>query len=117
MPLLKLRAEAGQALYDLPDARPVPLPPGNCATNGTFLVDGYWQGTWKFRHDTLRLQPFTKLARTDRDALLTEAAALCTFLDPRVQPQVMFADDRVKRGGGKGGNQSDTGIRPVEKRS
>jgi hypothetical protein len=28
----------------IPGNRPVPLPPGNGATAGTFLVDGMWQG-------------------------------------------------------------------------
>jgi hypothetical protein len=74
LPLRTFRAEAGQPLYDLPNAprppedmpapprflpaydnlllshkdrtrviphnRPVPLPPGNGATDGTFLVEG-----------------------------------------------------------------------------
>jgi Winged helix DNA-binding domain len=114
--LRTFRGEAGQLLYDLPDAprpsedmpapprflpaydnlllshkdrtrlipgnRSVPLPPGNGATAGTFLVDGMWQGTWQTRDQTLRLQPFTKLRRTDRDALLTEAAQLSAFLAP-----------------------------------
>ncbi|HEY2063547.1 MAG TPA: crosslink repair DNA glycosylase YcaQ family protein, partial [Amycolatopsis sp.] len=59
--------------------RTVPLPPGNGATDGTFLVDGLWQGTWQIRGGKLCLQPFTKLRRADRDALLTEAAQLCAF--------------------------------------
>jgi len=114
LPLRVFRGEAGQALYDLPDAprpaedtpapprflpaydnlllshhdrtriipgnRPVPLPPGNGATIGTFLVDGMWQGIWRIRHQTLRIQPFTKLRRTDRGALLSEAAQLCAFV-------------------------------------
>ncbi|MBV9450214.1 MAG: AlkZ family DNA glycosylase [Streptosporangiaceae bacterium] len=64
----------------IPGNRPVPLPPGNGATAGTFLVDGMWQGTWQIRDRTLRLQPFTRLRRADRDALLTEAARLCAFV-------------------------------------
>jgi hypothetical protein len=59
--------------------RSVPLPPGNGATAGTFLVDGRWQGTWQIRDQTLRLQPFTTLPRADRDVLLAEAARLCAF--------------------------------------
>jgi hypothetical protein len=59
--------------------RTVPLPPGNGATDGTFLVDGMWQGTWQIRDGKLRLQPFTRLRRADRDALLAEAAWLCAF--------------------------------------
>jgi hypothetical protein len=114
LPLRVFRGEAGQVLYDRPDAprpapdvpapprflpaydnlllsyqdrsrvipghRPVPLPPGNGATAGTFLVDGGWQGTWQIRDQALRVQPFTRLPRTDRDALLSEAAQLCAFV-------------------------------------
>jgi hypothetical protein len=80
--LRTFHGEAGQVLYDLPDApraaedmpapprllpeydnlllshkvrtrvvpgnRPVPLPPGNGATAGTFLVDGMWR-SWVSR--------------------------------------------------------------------
>jgi hypothetical protein len=59
--------------------RTVPLPPGNGATDGTFLVDGLWHGTWQMRGEKIYLRPFTKLRRADRDALLTEAARLCAF--------------------------------------
>lgn len=113
LPVRTFRGEAGQVLYDLPDAprpgadvpapprflpaydnlllshkdrsrlitgnRSVPLPPGNGATDGTFLVGGMWQGTWQIRDQALRIQPFTKLRRADRDALLTEGAKLCAF--------------------------------------
>ena len=114
LPLRTFDSEAGQVLYDLPDAprpgadvpapprflpaydnlllshkdrtrlitgnRAVPLPPGNGATDGTFLVDGLWQGTWQVRGGKLRLQPFTRLRRADRAALLAEAARLCAFI-------------------------------------
>ena len=43
----------------------------NGATSGTFLVDGVWQGIWQIRDQTMLIQPFTKLRRTERDALLT----------------------------------------------
>ena len=65
------------------DNRSVPLPPGNGATAGTFLADGMWQGSWKIRDQTLRILPFTKLRRADREALLTEAAQLCAFVAPK----------------------------------
>ena len=65
------------------DNRSVPLPPGNGASAGTFLVDGMWQGTWQLRDLSLRIVPFTELRRADRDALLTEAARLCAFLAPQ----------------------------------
>lgn len=66
----------------IPGNRPVPLPPGNGAAAGTFLADGWWQGTWQIQGRTMRIQPFTRLRRTDHDALLAEAAQLCAFADP-----------------------------------
>jgi hypothetical protein len=67
-----------------PYDRSVPLPPGNGATAGTFLVGGIWQGTWQIRHQTLRIEPFSNLARADREALLAEAAPLCAS-SPRIR--------------------------------
>jgi hypothetical protein len=72
------------------DNRPVPLPPGNGATAGTFLVDGTWQGTWQIRDQALRIQPFTALRRADRDALLTEAARLCAFIAPQAEYDIVL---------------------------
>jgi hypothetical protein len=62
-----------------PDGRAVPLPPGNGATTGTFLVDGLWEGTWQLRDRRLTLRPYRKI---DLDLLLAEADALCSFLAP-----------------------------------
>lgn len=67
----------------IPHNRPVPLPPGNGATSGTFLIDGRWQGTWQIRDQTLRIRPFTPLRPADRDALLAEAVQLCGFAAPQ----------------------------------
>ena len=55
-----------------------------------FLVDGMWQGTWQIRDQTLRIQPFTKLHRTDREALLREAAQLCAFVAPQAKYDIVF---------------------------
>jgi hypothetical protein len=74
----------------IPDNRSVPLPPGNGATAGTFLVDGVWQGTWQISDQTLRVQPFTRLRRADRDALLTEAARLCAFVAPQAKYDIVL---------------------------
>jgi hypothetical protein len=63
-----------------PDRRPVPLPPGNGAVMGTFLLDGVWQGTWRTRDRQLVLQPFVSLRTADRGELLSEASRLATFL-------------------------------------
>jgi hypothetical protein len=74
----------------IPHDRPVPLPPGNGATTGTFLVDGLWQGTWQIREGRLRIQPFAKLRRADRDTLLDEAAQLCTFVAPQASYDIVL---------------------------
>ena len=76
----------------IPGNRPVPLPPGNGATAGTFLIDGIWQGTWQVRDQTLRIQPFTALRSADRDALLTEAAQLCAFIAPQVEYDIVLGE-------------------------
>jgi Winged helix DNA-binding domain len=124
LPLRTFRAEAGQVLYDLPDAprpaedtpapprflpeydnlllshsdrtrsvtgnRAVPLPPGNGATCGTFLIDGTWQGTWQIRDLSLHIQPFSNLRLADRDALLTEAAQLRAFVAPCAKDEIVL---------------------------
>ena len=76
----------------IPGSRPVPLPPGNGATAGTFLIDGMWQGTWQIRDQTLRIQPFTNLRGADRDELLTEAAQLCAFIAPHVKCDIVLSE-------------------------
>jgi hypothetical protein len=72
------------------DNRSVPLPPGNGATGGTFLVDGAWQGTWRIAGQVLGIEPFTKLRYADRDALLTEAAQLCAFVAPQAKCEIVL---------------------------
>lgn len=128
LPVRTFRGDAGQVLYDLPeaprpseevpapprflpeydnlllshqdrrrvipDSRSVPLPPGNGATTGTFLVDGFWQGTWKVRHRSLLIQPFSPLGLANQDALLTEAARLCAFLAPDATYDIVLDQDR-----------------------
>jgi hypothetical protein len=64
------------------DGRPVPLPPGNGATCGTFLIDGWWQGTWQIRDGVLHIRPFTQLSGTDQEVLLAEAERLSAFAAP-----------------------------------
>ena len=76
----------------IPGNRAVPLPPGNGATAGTFLIDGTWQGTWQVRGQTLSIQPFTKLRSPDRDALLTEAVQLCAFIAPQVEYDIVLGE-------------------------
>jgi hypothetical protein len=76
----------------IPDHRSVPLPPGNGATAGTFLIDGNWQGSWQIREHTLRLQPFRSLSGADRDALLAEAAQLSAFIAPDEKHEIVLGD-------------------------
>ncbi len=124
LPVRLFRGDAGQTLYDLPDAprpgedapapprflpeydnlllshsdrtrviphqRPVPLPPGNGATGGTFLIDGWWQGDWQLRNQKLRIRPFVELRPAGRDALLAEAAGLCAFIAPATETDVIL---------------------------
>ncbi len=65
------------------DGRPVPLPPGNGGVIGTFLVDGFFRGTWKITRQretaTLIIQPFAPLAAPDRAALTEEGILLLAF--------------------------------------
>jgi hypothetical protein len=125
LPLRRFTGEAGETLFDVPDAprpeedvpapprflpaydnlllshkdrarvipdgRPVPLPPGNGADIGTFLVDGQWRGTWQVRDGTLRVEPFEPLLPADRDAVVAEASDLCTFLAPEASYDVLLA--------------------------
>jgi hypothetical protein len=74
----------------IPHQRPVPLPPGNGATGGTFLIDGWWQGNWQLRDQRLRIRPFVELRPADRDALLAEAAGLCAFIAPATAPDLIL---------------------------
>lgn len=126
LPLRAFRTEAGDVLYDLPEAprppqdvpapprflpaydnlllshadrsrvnpsgRPVPLPPGNGATTGTFLVDGAWAGTWEIRHGIFRITPFAELPRDDRGALLAEADGLRALVAPHAGHDVVLAE-------------------------
>jgi hypothetical protein len=76
----------------IPGNRPVPLPPGNGLAAGTFLIDGMWQGTWRIQDQALHIQPFTRLRRADRDALLAEAARLCAFTDPQANRDIVLGE-------------------------
>ena len=76
----------------IPHTRPVPLPPGNGATTGTILIDGWWQGTWRFHRRVLRIDPFTPLSYAERESLLTEAGRLTTFLSPGATCDVVVED-------------------------
>jgi hypothetical protein len=66
----------------------LPLPAGNGARLGTFLVDGFVAGTWEVkrseREANLRLAAWQRLEPSDRAALEAEALALLAFLAPEL---------------------------------
>jgi hypothetical protein len=66
----------------IPHARPVPLPPGNGCTQGTLLIDGHWNATWKLTKTALEIHPFIPVTPQQADAITEEAARLLTFLAP-----------------------------------
>ena len=68
----------------------MPLPPGNGAAGGTFLIDGRWQGTWQLRGQRLRIQPFAALPTADRDALRAEGARLREFIAPQTAADIVI---------------------------
>jgi hypothetical protein len=65
----------------IPHRRPVPLPPGNGATRGTLLVDGFWQAEWKISKDggVLEIRPFVPLSAADRASVTAEGERLLDF--------------------------------------
>ena len=67
----------------VPRGRKVPLPPGNGAAIGTFLVDGFLRGTWRINRGdavaTITIEPDTALSHADRTALEEEGDRLLRF--------------------------------------
>jgi hypothetical protein len=63
----------------IPHGRPVPLPPGNGSSQGTLLIDGQWNATWKITPSVLHIQPFIPLSTADADAITAEGARLLGF--------------------------------------
>jgi hypothetical protein len=80
----------------IPHGRPVPLPPGNGASSGTLLVDGFWQADWKITMHSgtavLTVRPFIRLGAGDVDAIAAEGARLLGFAAPAADGrEVRFA--------------------------
>ncbi len=67
-------------------ARPVPLPPGNGASAGTVLVDGFWAAEWAITRGrgeaVLEVRPFTRLDPGQLDAVTAEGRRLLSFAAP-----------------------------------
>jgi hypothetical protein len=70
----------------IPQARPVPLPPGHGAAAGTVLVDGFWAAEWSITRSpgrvVLDVLPFTPLTAAQRDAVAAEGRGLLEFAAP-----------------------------------
>ena len=66
----------------IPHTHPVPLWPGNGATQGTLLIDGAWDATWKITADALTITPFRRLTTAEESAITAEAAKLLAFTCP-----------------------------------
>jgi Winged helix DNA-binding domain len=62
------------------DHRPKIFHVKNPQSEMTFLVDGAVAGTWKQEKDRVRLHPFGRLRRDDRDELEAEAERLAAFM-------------------------------------
>ncbi|GAA4419683.1 winged helix DNA-binding domain-containing protein [Actinokineospora soli] len=72
----------------IPDARRVPLPPGNGGRCGTLLVDGEFRGTWSVERDGDTATLVVDAA--DQDAIAEEGARLLHFLAPDSTHAIRF---------------------------
>jgi hypothetical protein len=73
----------------IPHGRPVPLPPGNGSAQGTVLIDGLWNGTWRASGDVMTIESFVPLTAEAADAVGAEAARLLGFLGAQA-PAIRF---------------------------
>ena len=74
----------------IPHDHPIPLLPGNGAMAGFVLIDGDWNALWKLDRGTatITISPFISLDPATRNALITEATSLLTFLAPGQQADI-----------------------------
>jgi hypothetical protein len=67
------------------DRKP-PLLPGEGASKGTVLIDGFMRATWKVEHGegatVLTVQPFSPLNQDDIEAVVDEGERLLQFIGP-----------------------------------
>ena len=63
----------------IPRDHPVPLWPGNGGTQGTLLIDGVWDATWKVSGATLTISAFRRLTGDEESAIAEEGARLLAF--------------------------------------
>jgi len=74
----------------------VPAWPGNGSAMGPLLVDGMFAGTWRILRPpdavTVRVKPFARLRRGDRDELTEEGRRLLAFLAGDLPAEVRVLD-------------------------
>jgi hypothetical protein len=74
----------------VPDQRTVPLWPGNGASRGTLLVDGFWRANWGIVRDGARanldIEVFQPLSRRHRAAVAAEGRRLLAFAAAEAEP-------------------------------
>jgi hypothetical protein len=73
----------------IPHGRPVPLPPGNGSAQGTVLVDGLWNGTWRVTSEVMTIESFVPLTGEEADAIGAEGMRLLGFLGAAA-PEIRF---------------------------
>jgi hypothetical protein len=66
----------------IPHDHPVPLWPGNGGTQGTLLIDGSWDATWKIANRVLTISCFRDLAKPEKADITDEGARLLAFTAP-----------------------------------
>ena len=57
------------------------LPPGNGASRGTLLVDGFSRADWRLYSDRLEVTAHDRLSAAERAEIDEEAGRLLEFLD------------------------------------
>jgi hypothetical protein len=77
--LLLSHADRGRVI---PHGRPVPLWPGNGATQGTLLIDGMWDATWKISEEALTITLFRRLTPAEESAITEEGERLLALTAP-----------------------------------
>jgi len=77
----------------IPAGRRIPLPPGNGASRGTFLLDGMFAGTWRITRDgataRLTIDPFEAVTVADERDLEAEGVALLAFAAAGYEPEIV----------------------------
>jgi hypothetical protein len=76
----------------IPHDRPIPLLPGNGGTQGTLLIDGFWNAAWKITGEVLLITPFRPLTPGEEAGIEEEGTRLLRFAAPNAtSPDIRFA--------------------------